>query len=129
MMKKAIALMMTTAMLMSMTAGIVSADRREDPAAQTAAAGESSKQRLDPYAGDEIKIAYIAHDIGTPNNQGWKEGIERECGSWSNIKVDSYGAEEKAENQVQIMTDCINQGYNAIILQCSHGTCAVRQAG
>ena len=131
MMKKAIALMMTTAMLMSMTAGIVSADRREDPAAQTAAAGESSKQRLDPYAGDEIKIAYIAHDIGTPNNQGWKEGIERECGSWSNIKVDSYGAEEKAENQVQIMTDCINQGYNAIILQCSDGKAlapSVRQA-
>ena len=131
MMKKAIALMMTTAMLMSMTAGIVSADRREDPAAQTAAAGESSNQRLDPYAGDEIKIAYIAHDIGTPNNQGWKEGIERECGSWSNIKVDSYGAEEKAENQVQIMTDCINQGYNAIILQCSDGTAlapSVRQA-
>ena len=131
MMKKAIALMVTAAMVIGMSAGVVSAGR-EDPAAQAAAAGgESSKQKVNPYAGDEVKIAYIAHDIGTPNNQGWKEGIERECGSWSNIKVDSYGAEESAETQVQIMTDCINQGYNAIILQCSDGTAlapSVKQA-
>ena len=131
MVKRAIAIMMTAAMVLGMGT-IAGADGREDPAKQAAAAGgESSKQRVDVYGGEEVKIAYIAHDIGTPNNQGWKEGIERECASWSNIKVDSYGAEESAETQVQIMTDCINQGYNAIILQCSDGTAlapSVKQA-
>ena len=128
--KKIIALMVATSMVMNF-ATVVSAARREDPAKQKVAASNSSKKRIDIYGGAPVKIAYIAHDIGTPNNQGWKEGIERECASWSNIKVDSYSAEESAEKQVQIMTDCINQGYNAIILQCSDGTAlapSVRQA-
>lgn len=127
--RKAIAFLLTATMVLGITS-MASAARREDPAAQ-AGSGESAKTKVDPYAGDEVRIAYVAHDIGTPNNQGWKEGIERECASWSNIKVDSYGAEESAEKQVQIMTDCINQGYNAIILQCSDGTAlapSVRQA-
>ncbi len=133
--KKALALVLTVSLALGLAAcGGGATTTREDTgssAGAAAAASSSPKQKVDPYAGDEVKIAYIAHDIGTPNNQGWKEGIERECGSWSNIKVDSYGAEEKAENQVQIMTDCINQGYNAIILQCSDGTAlapSVKQA-
>ena len=129
--RRAIALLMTAVMMLGMTTCLASADRREDSAASASAADGGGKVKLDPYAGDEVKIAYIAHDIGTPNNQGWKEGIERECASWSNIKIDSYGAEESAEKQVQIMTDCINQGYNAIILQCSDGTAlapSVKQA-
>ena len=127
--RKIIALMVAAIMVLNFAT--VAFARREDPAKQKPVAGESSKKRIDVYGGAEVKIAYIAHDIGTPNNQGWKEGIERECASWSNIKVDSYGAEESAEKQVQIMTDCINQGYNAIILQCSDGTAlapSVRQA-
>ena len=83
--------------------------------------GNPNKQKINIYEGEPCKIAYIAHDLGTPNNQGWKEGIERECASWPNIKVDSYGAEEKADKQVEIMTNCINQKYNAIIIQCSDG--------
>ena len=128
--KKSIALIVAVMMVMNFATVVFAA--REDPARQrAAAAGNSNKKRIDIYGGAPVKIAYIAHDIGTPNNQGWKEGIERECASWSNIKVDSYSAEESAEKQVQIMTDCINQGYNAIILQCSDGTAlapSVRQA-
>ena len=108
---------------------------REDAGGGTttaaAAGGESNKVTVDPYSGDPVKIAYVAHDLGTPNNQGWKEGIERECASWDNIKVDSYNAESSAETQVQIMSDVISQKYNAIILQCSDGTAlapSVKQA-
>ena len=131
--KRGIALLLTAILALSLMACGGGTTTREDSGASSggAAGGSSAKVKVDPYAGDEVKIAYIAHDIGTPNNQGWKEGIERECGSWSNIKVDSYGAEESAETQVQIMTDCINQGYNAIILQCSDGTAlapSVKQA-
>ena len=128
-MKKVIALMVASIMVLNFATVALAA--RVDPAKQKAVASGSNKQRIDIYGGAKVKIAYIAHDIGTPNNQGWKEGIERECASWSNIKVDSYSAEESAEKQVQIMTDCINQGYNAIILQCSDGTAlapSVRQA-
>ena len=119
--KRGIALLLAGLMALSLAACSAEKTVREDPwaAAAGGGGGNSNKVKVDPYAGEEVKIAYIAHDIGTPNNQGWKEGIERECASWSNIKVDSYGAEESAETQVQIMTDCINQGYNAIILQCS----------
>ena len=131
--KRGIALLLTAILALSLMACSGGTTTREDTGASSggAAGGSSAKVKVDPYAGDEVKIAYIAHDIGTPNNQGWKEGIERECASWSNIKVDSYGAEESAETQVQIMTDCINQGYNAIILQCSDGTAlapSVKQA-
>jgi ABC-type sugar transport system substrate-binding protein len=122
--KRIIALLLSALLVLGLVAcGGGGTTTREDTGSKgggTAAA--SNKKVVDPYAGEEMKIAYIAHDIGTPNNQGWKEGIERECGSWDNIKVDSYGAEESAETQVQIMKDCINQGYNAIILQCSDGT-------
>lgn len=127
--KKVIALMVAAIMVMNFATVVFAA--REDPAKQKPTPSNSTKKRIDIYGGAPVKIAYIAHDIGTPNNQGWKEGIERECASWSNIKVDSYSAEESAEKQVQIMTDCINQGYNAIILQCSDGTAlapSVRQA-
>jgi len=87
-----------------------------------AAGGVSNKVRKNPYAGDEIRIAYVAHDLGTPNNQAWLEGIERECGSWDNIRVSAFNGESSAETQVQIMGDIINQHYDAIILQCSDGT-------
>ena len=91
----------------------------------TAATGEgvvSAKPRKDPYTADQIRIAYVAHDLGTPNNQAWLEGIQRECGSWDNIQVSAFNGESSAETQVQIMGDIINQGYDAIILQCSDGT-------
>ena len=132
--RKGIALLLIAIMaIMSLAACAGGETTRTDDGAGSgqAAGGTSSKVKVDPYGGDEVKIAYIAHDIKTPNNQGWKEGIERVTSNWSNIKVDSYGAEESAEKQVQIMTDCINQGYNAIILQCSDGTAlapSVKQA-
>ncbi|MDO4804338.1 MAG: sugar ABC transporter substrate-binding protein [Lachnospiraceae bacterium] len=97
----------------------------------TGAGANSNKVTKDIYNGEEVKIAYVAHDLGTPNNQGWKEGIERECASWENIKVDSYNAEGSAETQVQIMSDIISQQYDAIIIQCSDGTAlapSVKQA-
>ena len=113
--KRILALAMAAAMALSIAACGNSGNttQREDPNANAgghaAVGGESAKKKIDPYSGAEIKIAYVAHDLSTPNNQGWKEGIERECASWGNIKVDSYNGESSAETQVQIMTDIINQ--------------------
>ncbi|MDO4960848.1 MAG: sugar ABC transporter substrate-binding protein [Eubacteriales bacterium] len=86
-----------------------------------APAANSNKVKKNPYT-EDIKIAYIAHDLSTPNNQAWLEGIERECGSWDNITVQAFNGESSAETQVTIMSDVINQKYDAVILQCSDGT-------
>ena len=80
MMKKAFAIALSAVLAIGVTAcGGGQTTTREDtnaPAA-AAAAANSNKKKVDPYSGAEIKIAYIAHDIGTPNNQGWKAGLER----------------------------------------------------
>ena len=129
--KRIVAIAMTALMALSLGACSGQKTTREDTGNTTvqstsAAAAQTAdptagKQRKNPYT-DDIKIAYVAHDLSTPNNQAWLEGIERECGSWSNITVDSFNAESSAENQVQIMSDVVNQKYDAVILQCSDGT-------
>ncbi|MDD7174757.1 MAG: sugar ABC transporter substrate-binding protein [Clostridiales bacterium] len=94
-----------------------------DQVTETAAAAAGAKARLDPYSAEnKIKIAYIAHDISTPNNQGWLEGIQRECSAWENIEILQYDAQEDAVKQASYVTDAVNQGCAAIILQCSDGT-------
>ncbi|MCC8027986.1 MAG: sugar ABC transporter substrate-binding protein [Clostridium sp.] len=101
-------------------------EQQEAPAAaETAAKAEepmagSSKAVKNPYV-DEVKIAYVAHDISTPVNQAWLEGIERECQYYDNITVQSFNGDSSAENQVKIMSEVINQEYDAIIIQCSDG--------
>ncbi len=87
----------------------------------TAPPANSNKVKKNPYT-ENIKLAYIAHDLSTPNNQAWLEGIERECASWNNIVVQAFNGESSAETQVKIMSDVIHQKYDGIILQCSDGT-------
>lgn len=98
-------------------------EEQEAPAASGESAGTVStgnKTVKNPYV-DEIKIAYVAHDISTPNNQAWLEGIERECEYYDNITVQSFNGDSSAEEQVRIMSEVINQEYDAIIIQCSDG--------
>lgn len=130
-MKKISAVVLAFALAVGLTACSGGETTREEAttAAATEAAGggaaqaapTSNKVRKNPYT-EEIKIAYIAHDLSTPNNQAWLEGIERECGSWDNINVQAFNGESSAETQVRIMSDVINQKFDAIILQCSDGT-------
>lgn len=131
-MKKIMAVITAAALALGLTAcgGSAPTSREETPAQTTAGAaaatGEaakpaSNKVKKDPYTQD-IKLAYIAHDLSTPNNQAWLEGIQRECASWKNITVQAFNGESSAETQVQIMADVINQKYDGIILQCSDGT-------
>ena len=126
--KKLLAFVLAAMLLVACSGCTIQKTVRVDPAGgNTAAAGEavggvSNKVKKDPYTADEIKIAYVAHDIGTPHNQAWLEGIKRECASWSNIKIGEFDGQSSAETQVRLMGDIINQGYDAIIIQCSDGT-------
>ena len=92
------------------------APQGSDAAAQTEK--KSNKTVKDPYK-DDIKLAYVAHDIGTPVNQAWLEGIERECAYYDNITVQGFDAKSSAEEQVKIMSEIITQKYDAIILAAS----------
>ncbi len=85
--KRIVAIAMTALMALSLGACSGQKTTREDTGNTTvqstsAAAAQTadptaSKQRKNPYT-DDIKIAYVAHDLSTPNNQAWLEGIERE---------------------------------------------------
>ncbi len=124
--KKLVALAMTALLAVGTMTGCtlqktVRIDKHASAQEGAAVGGVSNKVKVDPYT-EDVKIAYIAHDLSTPNNQAWLEGIERETESWSNITVQAFNAESSAETQVQIMNDVINQKYNAIIIQCSDGT-------
>lgn len=123
--KKVITFMLAAAAVLSLTA--CSTGGREEvttkaPEASSktegTAAPSGSKTVKDPYS-DTIKLAYVAHDIGTPVNQAWLEGIQREVAYYSNITVQGFDAKSSAEEQVKIMSEVINQKYDAIILQAS----------
>ncbi|OYO59643.1 monosaccharide ABC transporter substrate-binding protein (CUT2 family) [Lachnotalea glycerini] len=92
----------------------------ETTTTETNGATASTKEVKNPYV-DDIKIAYVAHDISTPVNQAWLEGIQRECEYYPNITIQSFNGDSSAENQVKIMSEVINQDYDAIIIQCSDG--------
>lgn len=119
-----LALVMGTFLVACGSAEEVSREEQEAPAAaEETGTGEetaavSSKTAKNPYV-EDVKIAYVAHDISTPNNQAWLEGIESECEYYDNITVQSFNGDSSAEEQVKIMSEIINQGYDAIIIQCS----------
>ena len=117
--KKFLALGLTLVMTFSLaacnSAQEVSREAEEAPAStnvesetESEAPAESNKTVKNPYV-DEVKIAYVAHDISTPNNQAWLEGIERECEYYDNITVQSFNGDSSAEEQVKIMSEVINQ--------------------
>ena len=114
--KKILAIALAAVMVFGITACSGEATARDEGGATTEASA-SNKVKKDVYSGEqEIKIAYVAHDLSTPNNQAWLEGIQREIAPWSDhVTVQAFNGESSAETQVTIMTDIINQQYDAII--------------
>ena len=69
-----------------------------------------------PYK-DPIKIGFIPYVIGDSVASAWGEGIKRELQYYPNIAFQIFDGKASAETQNQIMTDLINQKYDAIVLQ------------
>ncbi|WP_263769921.1 sugar ABC transporter substrate-binding protein [Propionivibrio soli] len=63
-----------------------------------------------------MKIGYLPSTVGQALTQAWKTGIENTL-KGQNVSFQALDAQMKAEIQVTMMDDFINQGYNAIILQ------------
>ena len=64
-----------------------------------------------------VKIGYLPSTVGQALTQAWKTGIENTVKGQQNVSFQALDAQMKAEIQVTMMDDFINQGYNAIILQ------------
>ena len=69
------------------------------------------------HAQQTIKIGYLPSTVGQALTQAWKTGIENTLKGQPNVTMQALDAQMKAEIQVTMMDDFINQGYNAIILQ------------
>jgi ABC-type sugar transport system substrate-binding protein len=63
------------------------------------------------------KVGYLPSTVGQALTKAWGMGIERELKAQGNIPLQALDAMMKAETQVSMMDDFINQGYNLIILQ------------
>lgn len=121
-MKKTLALLLAGIMVigtMVTGCGGVEVEGTSAPAAEEAA-GEAEAaapvEVKDPYA-DEIKIGFVPNVIGDSVAAAWGDGAEKELAVFSNVTFQRFDGEASAETQVQIMSDLINQDYDAIILQ------------
>lgn len=121
-MKKSLILILALAMILTMAAcGSVKVDGQQAPAAEPAAAepaapAPAAKTPKNAYS-DEIKIAFVPNVIGDSVAAAWGDGAEQELSVFPNVTFQRFDGKASAETQVQIMSDLVNQKYDAIILQ------------
>lgn len=63
------------------------------------------------------KVAYVPTQIGQPVTLAWGKGLESVFKQFPNVTYQAFDGQMKAETQVSVIEDLINQGYNAIVLQ------------
>lgn len=63
------------------------------------------------------KVGYVPTQIGQPATKAWGTGLESVFKQFDNVKYQAFDGQMKAEVQVSIIEDLINQGYNLIVLQ------------
>jgi ABC-type sugar transport system substrate-binding protein len=63
------------------------------------------------------KIAYVPTQIGQPVTAAWGKGLESVFKQFQNVTYQAFDGQMKAETQVSVIEDLINQGYNLIVLQ------------
>jgi len=81
-------------------------------AAPTAAAGAAAAPSTGPW-----KVAFVPTQVGQPLTSAWGKGLESVFKQFENVKYQAFDGQMKAETQVSILEDLINQGYNVIVLQ------------
>jgi len=63
------------------------------------------------------KIAYVPTQIGQPVTLAWGKGLESVFKQNPSVAYQAFDGQMKADNQVTIIEDLINQGYSLIVLQ------------
>jgi ABC-type sugar transport system substrate-binding protein len=89
---------------------------------RTSASGDTAAPAADsapaaPAAGGVFKVGYVPTMIGQPVTNAWMTGLEKVFSQFDNVEFQAFDPQMKAETQVSMVEDLINQGYNAIVLQ------------
>lgn len=80
--------------------------------------GQSDANSGNGTASQSYKIAYLPTTVGQALTKAWGVGVERAIKeSGMDVQYQAFDGQMKAEIQVTMMDDIINQGYDAIILQ------------
>lgn len=87
------------------------------PAAAPAAASTTAPAAAAASSTGPWKIAYVPTQIGQPVTLAWGKGLEAVFKQFPNVAYQAFDGQMKAEVQVSVIEDLINQGYNLIVLQ------------
>lgn len=87
------------------------------PAAAPAAAATSAPAAAAAPSTGPWKVAYVPTQIGQPVTLAWGKGLESVFKQFPNVTYQAFDGQMKAETQVSVLEDLINQGYNLIVLQ------------
>jgi len=90
----------------------------DNKTSSASASTENTAAKKDPYT-DDIKIGFICNDIGASIGAAWSDGMKNELAAFPNVQFQGFDGEASADTEVSIMDNLINQGYDAIILQCT----------
>ncbi len=88
-----------------------------DTADSSAPAPAADSAPAAPAEGGVYKVGYVPTMIGQPVTNAWMTGMERVFSQFDNVEFQAFDPQMKAETQVSMVEDLINQGYNAIVLQ------------
>jgi ABC-type sugar transport system substrate-binding protein len=86
------------------------------PAAGATAPAAAAPAAAAPSTGP-WKVAFVPTQVGQPVTLAWAKGLESVFKQFPNVTYQAFDGQMKAETQVSVMEDLINQGYNAIVLQ------------
>lgn len=119
--KKLLGFIVACTLLVSTVLTGCSSVKTDDEATGTKSnSGSSSTQTKttvkNPYK-DKIKIAFVPNVIGDSVAAAWSKGAKDELAVYDNVTFQTFDGKASAETQTQIMSDLINQKYDAIILQ------------
>ena len=87
------------------------------PAAAPAANATTAPAAAAAPSSGPWKVAYLPTQIGQPVTKAWATGLESVFKQYPNVTYQAFDGQMKAETQVSVMEDLINQGYNLIVLQ------------
>ena len=100
----------------SLLAGCTASDSPRTSAGGSGAAAATSAP-MAAVEGGVYKIGYVPTMVGQPNTNAWQTGMLKVFNQFSNIKFQAFDPQMKAETQVTMVQDLINQKYNVIVLQ------------
>lgn len=114
-MKKIISTILMLSMVFALVGCSTRGESPAEPKEPVEAATGAVKEAVKTIGKDSIKIAFCVAAMDT-NTKKWSEGIEEALSVYENVELKVFDAKSTAETQSQQITEIINQGFDAIII-------------